>query len=130
MLTAIQNAWAADYDEDHFKMPYQFIPERYLDQSEGAGTPHYGYGAGSRMCAGSHLANRELYTAYIRLITAFKMTPPKDSADRPILDAIECNAIPTALTTEPKPFKVGFEARDAESLRKWIAESDERTKDL
>lgn len=128
--TFFMNAWAADYDEDHFKMPYQFIPERYLDQSEGAGTPHYGYGAGSRMCAGSHLANRELYTAYIRLITAFKMTPPKDSADRPILDAIECNAIPTALTTEPKPFKVGFEARDAESLRKWIAESDERTKGL
>ncbi|RLL93249.1 hypothetical protein CFD26_100478 [Aspergillus turcosus] len=128
--TFFMNAYAADYDEDHFKLPDKFIPERYLDVSEGAGTPHYGYGAGSRMCAGSHLANRELYTAYIRLITAFTMHPARDPADRPILDAIECNAIPTALTTEPKPFKVGFKPRDASKLQQWIAESDERTKEL
>lgn len=97
---------------------------------EGSGTPHYGYGAGSRMCAGSHLANRELFTAFIRLITAFEMKPSKEMSDRPILDCIDCNSIPTALTTEPKPFKVGFVARDPKLLEKWIAESDERTKDL
>jgi phenylacetate 2-hydroxylase len=111
-------------------MADRFIPERYLEQSEGAGTPHYGYGAGSRMCAGSHLANRELYTAFIRLITAFTMHPAQNKEDLPVLDAIECNAIPTALTTEPKPFKVGFKPRDAALLEKWIAESDERTKEL
>lgn len=82
------------------------------------------------MCAGSHLANRELYTAFLRLITAFEMRPAKDARDRPILNAIECNAIPTALTTEPKPFKVGFIPRDAKKLEQWISESDERTKDL
>lgn len=82
------------------------------------------------MCAGSHLANRELYTAFIRLITAFTIHPSKDPADRPILDALECNAIPTALTTEPKPFKVGFKARDPALLQRWIAESEQRTKDL
>lgn len=82
------------------------------------------------MCAGSHLANRELFTAFIRLITAFKMQPAKEVADRPILDAIKCNAIATGLTTEPKPFKVGFTARDPKKLEQLIAESDERTKDL
>lgn len=82
------------------------------------------------MCAGSHLANRELYVAYVRLISAFTMHPAKNPADRPILDAIECNAIPTALTTEPKPFKVGFKPRDTELVKKWIAESEEKTKDL
>ncbi|PYH32224.1 cytochrome P450 [Aspergillus neoniger CBS 115656] len=128
--TFFMNAWAADYDEDHFKMPEKFIPERYLDIGEGSGTPHYGYGAGSRMCAGSHLANRELYTAYIRLITAFTMHPSRDVADRPILDALECNEIPTGLTTEPKPFKVGFTPRDPVKLQQWVVESDERTKDL
>lgn len=128
--TFFMNAWAADYDEDHFKDADKFIPERYLETSEGAGTPHYAYGAGSRMCAGSHLANRELFTAFIRLITAFNMHTAKETADRPILNAIECNLIPTALTTEPKPFKVGFSARDPKKLEQWIAESDERTKDL
>ncbi|CAL5872934.1 uncharacterized protein PFLUO_LOCUS7203, partial [Penicillium psychrofluorescens] len=107
------NAWAADYDADYFCEPQKFIPERYLDSVENAGTPHYGYGAGSRMCAGSHLANRELYTAFIRTITAFTIHPLQNLADSPILDALECNMIPTALTTEPKPFKVRFKARDS-----------------
>jgi phenylacetate 2-hydroxylase len=82
------------------------------------------------MCAGSHLANRELYTAFIRLISAFHIDPPKDPADLPILDALECNSIPTSLTTEPKKFKVGFRARNFEKLMAWMEESDERTKGL
>jgi hypothetical protein len=127
---ARQNAWAADYDEDHFKQSDKFIPERYLDSQEGSGTPHYGYGAGSRMCAGSHLANRELYTAFIRLITAFRMQPPENHEDEAILNALDCNAIPTSLTTEPKPFKVGFKARNPEKLKQWIEESENRTRDL
>ncbi|KAJ5908718.1 hypothetical protein N7495_001400 [Penicillium taxi] len=128
--TFFMNAYAADYDEDHFKEAHKFIPERFLELGEGSGTPHYGYGAGSRMCLGSHLANRELYTAFVRLITAFEMHPSKELSDRPILNSIDCNAIPTGLTTEPKPFKAGFIARDPQKLAQWIAESDYRTKDL
>ena len=128
--TFYMNAWAADYDDTHFKDPAKFLPERYLSDTEGSGTPHYGYGAGSRMCVGSHLANREIYTAFLRMITAFEFFPAKDPQDQPILDALECNSIPTALTTEPKPFKVGFKVRNKESLERWIRESDERTKHL
>ena len=82
------------------------------------------------MCAGSHLANRELFTAYIRLITAFTITQAKDAKDHPIIDAIECNNVPTSLTTDPKLFKIGLKARNESQLRKWIAESEERTKHL
>ncbi|OCL10493.1 cytochrome P450 [Glonium stellatum] len=128
--TFYMNAYAADYDDTHFKDPYSFVPERYLHVPDGAGTPHYAYGAGSRMCAGSHLANRELYTAFVRLISAFEIVPPKRGEDRPILDCLEANAIPTSLTMEPKKFKCGFRVRDRAALEKWIAESDERTKDL
>ncbi|PKS10911.1 hypothetical protein jhhlp_002669 [Lomentospora prolificans] len=127
--TFFMNAWAADYDDKRFTSPTEFIPERFLDDPEG-GTPHYAYGAGSRMCAGSHLANRELFTAYIRLITAFRITQAKDAKDHPIIDALECNSIPTALTTDPKPFKICLKARNEPELRKWIAASEERTKDL
>ena len=128
--TFYMNAWAADYDDSHFKDPSKFLPERYLDVPDGAGTPHYGYGAGSRMCAGTHLANREIYTSFLRMISAFEVVPAKSETDRPILDALECNSIPTALTTEPKPFKVGFRVRNPASLERWIRDSDERTKDL
>jgi phenylacetate 2-hydroxylase len=82
------------------------------------------------MCAGSHLANRELYTAFIRLFTAFHIDPPKESKDVPILDALDCNSIPTSLTTDPKPFKCGFRARNLGKLQQWMEESEERTKDL
>ena len=128
--TFYMNAYAADYDETHFRDPYTFDPERYLDSKEGSGTPHYAYGAGSRMCAGSHLANRELYTAFVRLISAFEIVPPRDERDLPIMDALECNAKKTSLTLDPKPFKVGFRVRDRELLEEWIRGSEERTKDL
>ncbi|MCJ1448123.1 MAG: hypothetical protein MMC23_008637 [Stictis urceolatum] len=127
--TFYMNAWAANYDDTHFKDPKRFEPERYMQDAAGMGTPHYGYGAGSRMCAGSHLANRELYTAFIRIFSAFEVRPPKRGADEPILDALECNALPTSLTTEPKKFKVGLRVRDREKLREWIRGSDERERE-
>jgi phenylacetate 2-hydroxylase len=64
------------------------------------------------------------------MIVAFEFVPAKDQKDWPILDALECNSIPTALTTEPKPFKVGFRIRDKKALDRWIQQSDERTKNL
>jgi phenylacetate 2-hydroxylase len=128
--TFYMNAYAADYDDTHFKDPYTFDPERYLNVPEGAGTPHYGYGAGSRMCVGSHLANRELYTAFVRLISAFRFTPPVDKRDEPVMDCLEANSIPTSLTMEPKYFKVGFKPRDRARLDKWLKESEERTAEL
>ncbi|KID95199.1 cytochrome P450 phenylacetate 2-hydroxylase, partial [Metarhizium majus ARSEF 297] len=127
--TFFMNAYAADYDEERFKIPEKFIPERFLEDTE-VGTPHYAYGAGSRMCAGSHLANRELYTAYIRLITAFEMFPSENPEDAPCMDCIECNATPTSLTLDPKPFKIGIKPRSEARLRQWVAEAEERTAHL
>lgn len=124
------NAYAADYDPLHFKNPEDFSVERYLDNPEGSGTPHYAYGAGSRMCAGSHLANRELYVAFVRLIVAFYIEPSREVGDRPVLDALGCNSIPTSLTTDPKPFKCGFRARDLGKLNQWVRESDKLTREL
>jgi phenylacetate 2-hydroxylase len=149
--TFYMNAYAADYDETHFKDPQTFEPERYLDVEDGKGTPHYGYGAGSRstfkffsithpfidltdpqplVCAGSHLANQELFIAFVRLISAFEFTPPKDKRDEPAMDCLAANAIPTSLTMEPKYFKVGFKPRDRGRLDKWIEESDGKTSNL
>lgn len=130
------NAYGAHYDDSHFKSPYDFNPDRYLedksidDAAATRGTPHYGYGAGSRMCIGSHLANRELYTAFLRMITAFEIVPPQKKVDEPILDAFGANKLLTSLTLFPKDFKIGLKVRNRELVEKWIAESEERTKDL
>ncbi|KAL1996693.1 hypothetical protein VTN49DRAFT_7558 [Thermomyces lanuginosus] len=122
--TFFMNAYAANYDEARFDSPFTFNPERYLGDTDG--TPHYGYGAGSRMCIGAHLANRELYTAFLRLICAFEIVPPKDPADYPILDALEANATKTSLTLDPKPFKIGFRVRDRAKLEEWLRAGEER----
>lgn len=133
--TFFLNAYAANHDASHFARPEDFDPERYLkntesDESATEGTPHYGYGAGSRMCPGTHLANRELYTAMLRLIVGFHILPGKNPHERPVLDALGANAIPNSQTLDPKPFKCGFKARDPEALERWIRRSEERTSGL
>ena len=120
--TFYMNAYAADYDSSFFESPHTFDPERYLPPSVHAssGTPHYGYGAGSRMCAGSHLANRELYVAFSRIIMSLRLEEARQPRDRPIIDALECNAHKTSLTTDPKPFKIRLRIR--EGAEKWLPE--------
>lgn len=76
------------------------------------------------------MANRELYTAFLKIIVAFEVVEAKDPKDRPILDAMECNKLPNGLTMDPKPFKIGLRPRNRQMLDKWIAESEERTKEL
>ncbi|KAH7038991.1 putative cytochrome P450 phenylacetate 2-hydroxylase [Macrophomina phaseolina] len=122
------NMWAANHDPTHFSSPMDFIPERFVGVSEaGAGTQHFGYGAGPRMCAGAHLANRELYVIFVRMILAFHVHAASDPRDYPELDTIECNAVPTSMVTQPKPFKVRLVPRDADKLKAWVAGSFEKT---
>ena len=82
------------------------------------------------MCAGAHLANRELYVIFTRLILAFHIRETSDPKSIPELDTIECNSVPTSMVLQPKPFKVQFVPRDAGLLAKWVGESFERTKHL
>ena len=81
-------------------------------------------------CVGAHLANRELYTAFLRCIIAFDILPPQKASDQPILDCFGCNQMPNGLTMDCKPFKVGLRVRDRAMVDKWIAESEERTRDV
>ncbi|OLL24410.1 Phenylacetate 2-hydroxylase [Neolecta irregularis DAH-3] len=125
MFFKIQNN---EIDPDRFQEPEKFNPSRYLDQKLQGGVsaiPHYAYGAGSRMCAGSHLGNRELFTAFTRLISAFKILP-EENFDSNILNAVSCNMCHSALVAEPKDFKVRFVARDREALEGWLQENKTR----
>lgn len=123
--------WAANHDVEQFNSPMDFVPHRFMGiPTAGAGTQHYGYGAGTRMCAGSHLANRQLYVVFTRLILAFNIRETKLERDRPILDTVECNAVPTSMVTQPKPFKVKLIPRDLNKLEGWISGSLGRTTHL
>ncbi|KAM5362436.1 hypothetical protein ACJZ2D_012518 [Fusarium nematophilum] len=125
------NMWAANRDPDHFHRLMEFVPERFMGVEEvGSGTQHFGYGAGTRMCAGAHLANRELYAIFCRLILAFHIRETTDLKARPNLDPIECNSVPTGIITQPKPFKIRFVVRDETQLKQWISSSFDKTSHL
>lgn len=117
------NAYAADYDSTHFEDPYRFNVDRYMKTDSSGQTEHYSYGAGSRMCAGSHLANREQYVAYVRLIAAFKIRPASLEQDRAIPDIMASNACTTALVSEVRDFKIQLSVRDEAVLHDWLEKS-------
>ncbi|CAF1220811.1 unnamed protein product [Adineta steineri] len=121
------NAFAANYDEKYFKDPHAFNPERYLDEMNGI--PHYAYGAGSRMCMGTHLANRELFVVFTRLILAFQIVEPINKEDAAIVDAMEANKCPASTAAQPKPFKCRFKPRNREMLNFWLENSRKQIDD-
>ena len=73
------------------------------------------------MCAGVHLANRELYIAFSKVIHFFKILP----ADVPGEEEFDINpatacANPKGLSSTPKPFRVRFVPRDPATIERWI----------
>lgn len=71
------------------------------------------YGLGYRMCAGSLLANRELYLVFIRLISAFKIVK-HDNVD---FHPVSGNSDPTSLVAMPHRYKAKFVPRNEPALR-------------
>ncbi|KAH3679287.1 hypothetical protein WICMUC_001111 [Wickerhamomyces mucosus] len=111
------NAFGANHDCQHYELPFDFDPNRYLNQenklkdSEGLST--FTFGAGSRMCAGSHLAMKEMYVALIRFIILYQIeSPQKLSEDLMELDPFKLNSVPDSVAFEPKPFKVKLKKRN------------------
>lgn len=122
--TVFLNAWAVHHDESRYGDVENFRPERYIDEKEeGTTLAHYSFGAGRRMCAGVHLANREMYSAFVKLVYFFKLEVGEEDYD--INPRTACENTYTLACT-PKKFKMRFVARDPEALEQWI--QDERSR--
>lgn len=67
---AIVNAshWCLEMDEEVFHSPEEFIPERWMDNSD---LPTAGFGFGRRTCPGQHLARNTLLLIVSQLLWAF-----------------------------------------------------------
>ena len=69
--TVVMNVWAMHHDNDTWKDPEHFIPERFESYPSLASTyaasgkwderDHYGYGAGRRICSGKSNCRRFLF---------------------------------------------------------------------
>lgn len=108
------NAWACNMDETVWGDPEVFRPERWLEQPDAS---LFTYGVGYRMCAGSLLANRELYLIFMRLLNSFRIEKYDDVDSHPISG----NADPTSLVALPPRFKAYFVPRNPAVLKKAVA---------
>ncbi|KAK0389055.1 hypothetical protein NLU13_2631 [Sarocladium strictum] len=110
------NAWACNMDDSVWSDPEAFRPERWLEQPD---APLFTYGVGYRMCAGSLLANRELYLVFMRLLNSFVVKKYDEVDCHPITG----NADPTSLVALPPRFKSYFVPRNKQALRDALKEA-------
>lgn len=103
------NAWACNMDDVVWSDPGVFRPERWLERPD---APMFTYGLGYRMCAGSLLANRELYLVFLRLLNSFAIKKHDDVDCHPVTG----NADPTSLVALPPRYKSYFVPRNHAAL--------------
>jgi 3-hydroxyphenylacetate 6-hydroxylase len=100
--------------------PEDFRPERWIEQPD---APLFTYGLGYRMCAGSLLANRELYLTFLRMLNAFELLKDSEVETHPVRGSAD----PTSLVTMCRHYKVIFKPRNERALREALEDANEKT---
>ncbi|KAF2657853.1 cytochrome P450 [Lophiostoma macrostomum CBS 122681] len=100
--------------------PSSYNPDRYLSHpglaTEYASAPdyqnrdHYSYGAGRRICAGMHLAERMQWRMVAALLWAFRIEHAVDEVTGEVME-IDTEAFEERLIAGPKEFKCRFVLR-------------------
>jgi 3-hydroxyphenylacetate 6-hydroxylase len=99
--------------------PETFRPERWLEQPD---APLFTYGLGYRMCAGSLLANRELYLVFLRTLNSFQIVKDSEVDTHPVRGSSD----PTSLVSMCNHYKVKFVPRNEVALRRALRDADAR----
>ncbi|KAJ1303937.1 hypothetical protein OPQ81_008348 [Rhizoctonia solani] len=97
------NVWAMSRDENVYKSPDIFEPERFLDPSV---PPVPGFGWGRRKCPGIHFAETSLFLIISSLLTTFTFSRKKDEDGREIVPKIEAAYNDLSLPLKPFDFEV------------------------
>ncbi|KAL1957906.1 hypothetical protein VTO42DRAFT_5471 [Malbranchea cinnamomea] len=108
------NAWACNMDPEVWSDPEVFRPERWFEQPD---APMFTYGIGYRMCAGSLLANRELYLVFLRMLNSFRIEADEKIDWNPVSGISD----PTSLVAIPKQYKVRFVPKNKPALEASIS---------
>ncbi|KAK1725113.1 cytochrome P450 [Colletotrichum acutatum] len=106
------NVWAINMDENRFENPRAFDPSRYEGDEQNSfesamnGDPskrdHYVFGAGRRLCQGTHIADRSLFLSISRLLWAFNLEKAVDAEGNEITPNAE--NLTDGFLVQPKPF--------------------------
>jgi len=105
------NVWAITHDENIYKNPDEFRPERF--SSEGGNIPEFDprnvtFGYGRRVCPGRNLADLSVWITMVMSLHVYKMTPPEGVT-------LKCEFI-NGSVIRPKPYKCTFTPRSAKAV--------------
>ncbi|KAG5668813.1 hypothetical protein PVAND_016737 [Polypedilum vanderplanki] len=92
-------------DENHWKDPQNFRPERFLDEKNNICNTErlFPFGAGKRRCLGDQLAKSCLFTFFVEILKEFSLE--KCESDLPSNDLLP------GMLLSPKPYKILFRKR-------------------
>jgi 3-hydroxyphenylacetate 6-hydroxylase len=74
------------------------------------------------MCAGSLLANRELYLVFLRMLNSFEILQDSEVETHPVLGSAD----PTSLVTMSRQYKAIFKPRNKTALREALNKFGEK----
>lgn len=106
--TVIGNHWAIHLDEEVYKDPYTFSPDRWI---ENPNLPLSAFGFGRRVCTGQHIARNSLLINIARMLWAFDIGYKVENGVRHEIDPL---VMTQGFNSRPMPFKAGFTVRSLE----------------
>ncbi|KAH0847599.1 putative Cytochrome P450 oxidoreductase [Fonsecaea pedrosoi] len=123
--TGLMNCvWTINNDPTRYDNPRDFNPERFPEEESGMDAysitqnyekrPHLTFGAGRRVCPGSHVADRTLFITMARLLWAFEFHHKLDAQGVPIL--VERDALTEGLVVGPAPFQCTIKPRSEDKV--------------
>lgn len=111
--TLVYNAYYMHFNPELYDEPEKFMPERFMEYTTSmsaaangkvSGRDHYSFGWGRRICPGVHLADMQIYNAFVRILSSCIIEP--DGKEPDINSMID-----VSLMLVPTPFKVKFTRR-------------------
>jgi len=108
------NIWSILHDESVYPDPFEFRPERYLDEdgklrqlgkAEDPATAAFGFGR--RICPGLFLADNSIFLAIATMLCVFNISKAKDQHGVEITPAVEYDGF----ISHPRPFACSIQPR-------------------
>ncbi|ETN40993.1 uncharacterized protein HMPREF1541_02925 [Cyphellophora europaea CBS 101466] len=108
--TVIGNHWSIHLDEDVYRNPLEFYPERWLENPE---LPLAAFGFGRRVCTGQHIAKNSLFINIARILWTFNIGYKYEMRDgKKVRCEVDEFAFTQGFNSRPSKFKAHFEVRD------------------
>ncbi len=107
------NLWALHHDNRYWENPWEFNPNRWLEEGQVVPPGHITkqrllpFGAGKRQCPGEAIARNRLFLLVTMLLQKFKFVAA-EGHQRPNHDPSDCKV---DFILQPNPYKLSVEAR-------------------